>query len=39
MTTFRPLFNPTNGEWTEYTAVAEDNRAELLRFRSAQRGR
>jgi len=32
MTTFRPFFNPATGEWIEYTAIAEDNGGELVRF-------
>jgi quercetin dioxygenase-like cupin family protein len=32
MTPFRPFFNPATGEWIEYTAVAEDNNGELVRF-------
>ena len=32
MTTFRPFFNTATGEWIEYTAVAEHNDGELVRF-------
>ena len=32
MTTFGPFFNPATGEWIDYTAVAEDNGGELVRF-------
>jgi quercetin dioxygenase-like cupin family protein len=32
MTSFRPFFNPATGEWIEYTATAEDNEGELVRF-------
>jgi mannose-6-phosphate isomerase-like protein (cupin superfamily) len=32
MTTFRPFFNAATGEWIEYTAVAEHNDGELVRF-------
>ena len=32
MTGFRPFFNPATGEWIEYTAVAEDNHGQLVRF-------
>jgi|ERR1700722_9244278 quercetin dioxygenase-like cupin family protein len=30
--TFRPFFNRATGEWIEYTATAEDNGGELVRF-------
>jgi len=29
---FRPFFNPATGEWITYTAVAEDNGGQLVRF-------
>ena len=29
---FRPFFNPATGEWITYTAVAEDNNGQLVRF-------
>ena len=29
---FRPFFNPATGEHIQYTAVAEDNSGELVRF-------
>ena len=29
---FRPFFNPATGEWIEYTATAEDNHGQLVRF-------
>ncbi len=29
---FRPFFNPATGEWITYTAVAEDNHGQLVRF-------
>jgi hypothetical protein len=29
---FRPFFNPATGEWIEFTAVAEDNDGQLIRF-------
>jgi quercetin dioxygenase-like cupin family protein len=32
MTTFRPFFNAATGEWIEYTAIAEHNDGELVRF-------
>ena len=32
MTGFRPFFNPATGEWIEYTAIAEDNHGQLVRF-------
>ena len=32
MTSFRPFFNIATGEWIEYTAVAEHNDGELVRF-------
>jgi quercetin dioxygenase-like cupin family protein len=32
MTSFRPFFNAATGEWIEYTAVAEHNDGELVRF-------
>jgi quercetin dioxygenase-like cupin family protein len=37
---FRPFFNPSTGEHIEYTAVAEDNNGQLIRFnwRSAPGG-
>ena len=31
-TSFRPFFNPATGEWIEYTAIAEDNHGQLVRF-------
>ena len=31
-TGFRPFFNPATGEWIEYTAIAEDNHGQLVRF-------
>ncbi|HEV8277689.1 MAG TPA: cupin domain-containing protein [Streptosporangiaceae bacterium] len=31
-TSFRPLFNPATGEWITYTAIAEDNDGQLVRF-------
>jgi hypothetical protein len=33
MTTFRPFSNPATGERTEYTAIAEGNGGEVVRFR------
>lgn len=40
MTSFRPFFNPATGEWITYTAIAEDNDGQLVRFnwRSAPGG-
>jgi quercetin dioxygenase-like cupin family protein len=32
VTNFRPFFNSATGEWIEYTATAEDNDGELVRF-------
>ena len=32
MTSFRPFFNPATGERITYTAVAEDNDGQLVRF-------
>ena len=32
MTNFRPFFNAATGEWIEYTAIAEHNNGELVRF-------
>ena len=32
MTSFRPFFNPATGEWITYTAIAEDNDGQLVRF-------
>jgi len=32
MTGYRPFFNPAMGEWVEYTATAEDNGGECVRF-------
>ena len=32
MTSFRPFFNPATGEWITYTAIAEDNHGQLVRF-------
>jgi quercetin dioxygenase-like cupin family protein len=32
VTGFRPFFNPATGEWITYTAVAEDNHGQLVRF-------
>ena len=32
VTGFRPFFNPATGEWIEYTAIAEDNHGQLVRF-------
>jgi len=32
MSTFRPFFNSATGEWIEYTAIAEDNGGEVVRF-------
>ena len=29
---FRPFFNPATGEWITYTAIAEDNHGQLVRF-------
>ena len=29
---FRPFFNPATGEWITYTALAEDNGGQLVRF-------
>ena len=29
---FRPFFNPATGEWITYTAIAEDNGGQLVRF-------
>ena len=29
---FRPFFNPATGEWITYTAIAEDNDGQLVRF-------
>jgi quercetin dioxygenase-like cupin family protein len=29
---FRPFYNPATGEWITYTAVAEDNSGQLVRF-------
>jgi quercetin dioxygenase-like cupin family protein len=29
---FRPFFNPATGEWITYTAIAEDNQGQLVRF-------
>jgi mannose-6-phosphate isomerase-like protein (cupin superfamily) len=31
-TGFRPFFNPATGEWIEYTAIADDNHGQLVRF-------
>ena len=31
-TGFRPFFNPATGEWITYTATAEDNAGQLVRF-------
>ena len=31
-TSFRPFFNPATGEWIQYTATAEDNNGQLVRF-------
>ncbi len=31
-TGFRPFFNPATGEWITYTATAEDNHGQLVRF-------
>jgi quercetin dioxygenase-like cupin family protein len=31
-TSFRPFFNPATGEWITYTAIAEDNDGQLVRF-------
>jgi hypothetical protein len=31
-TGFRPFFNPATGEWITYTAIAEDNHGQLVRF-------
>lgn len=31
-TGFRPFFNPATGEWITYTAIAEDNDGQLVRF-------
>ena len=31
-TGFRPFFNPATGEWITYTATAEDNGGQLVRF-------
>ena len=31
-TGFRPFFNPATGEWITYTALAEDNGGQLVRF-------
>jgi hypothetical protein len=28
----RPFFNPATGEWITYTAIAEDNGGQLVRF-------
>jgi quercetin dioxygenase-like cupin family protein len=32
MTSFQPFFNPSTGEWIEYTATAESGDGELVRF-------
>ena len=32
VTGFRPFFNPATGEWITYTALAEDNDGQLVRF-------
>src|ERR1700743_2381321 len=32
VTGFRPFFNPATGEWITYTAIAEDNHGQLVRF-------
>jgi quercetin dioxygenase-like cupin family protein len=32
VTGFRSFFNPATGEWIEFTAVAEDNDGQLVRF-------
>ena len=32
VTGFQPFFNPATGEWIEYTAIAEDNHGQLVRF-------
>ncbi len=32
MTGFRPFFNPATGEWITYTALAEDNQGQFVRF-------
>lgn len=32
MTGYRPFFNPAIGQWVEYTATAEDNGGECVRF-------
>ena len=32
MSNFRPFFNPATGEWIEYTATAEHNHGEFIRF-------
>ena len=32
VTDFRPFFNPATGEWITYTAIAEDNHGQLVRF-------
>ena len=32
VTGFRPFFNPATGEWINYTAIAEDNDGQLVRF-------
>jgi quercetin dioxygenase-like cupin family protein len=30
---FRPFYNPATGEWIQYTAIAEDNGGQLVRFK------
>ena len=32
VTGFRPFFNPATGEWITYTALAENNGGQLVRF-------